>query len=757
MNSGSDDESYAIDNLEIRAADNSLIATDTFASAGSWSGGVVTDLAGAGSVLGLYGAAASVAESWRVWRVNPSSQRVEGVSIPGLGGDPYYIDSFVSLGNRVFFRYPYWDGTAWYPLYSIDPATGEASRVADLRDVAELRVAGDALYVVGTYADQDGRLLRLDANATVTPMDLQGGFSPGRLTPVGNTLYFTAYAYGTSGEWLGYELWKIDPVSGSPRVLDLRPGYNSSNPRDLVDVQGTLYFIAGREENGAWIGEELYRIDPATDQVELLGDIYSGGGSSSPAGLTLSNGRLYFAATDSTHGRELWRVQVSAGGTGVEVSRTLPEDTNLAFAAADFAIPYAAGGGGTLQTIRILSLPLNGQLRLGGVACTINQTIPVADLGQLSFVPDADYNGTAAFNWSGSNGGAFASQPSLVSLTISPVADAPRLQQPLVNRTIYSNRADGYTFDLNTFRDPDIGQALTYSATQADGSPLPAWISLNGRSFSFTPPVGNATLDIKVVATDPDGLTSLAGATQAPPINWIDWTGADLPLGMATGAFPEHRSVTASLSGNAPLYFAQLDGGTNYFNPAGPYTAPGASAPSTPDIIGLGQAGSRTLNLSQSVSDLYFAYVSINGNTLTFDRDFVIVSQSDAAGGSGYWGSGTTAKQQVTLDGLTRYQLVAQSGEPHGLLRFTGPISSLSWSSANDEYWNGFTIGTGDASLSLSSPGSVFTLRVLDTVPQSMGLSNSTVNENSVNGTVVGTFTVSDPNTNDRHTLTLLD
>ncbi|MFN7227929.1 MAG: putative Ig domain-containing protein, partial [Synechococcaceae cyanobacterium] len=475
------------------------------------------------------------------------------------------------------------------------------------------------------------------------------------------------------------------------------------------------------------------------------------------AGLTLSNGKLYFAATDSTHGRELWRVQVSAGGTGIEVSRTLPEDTTLAFAASDFATPYGAGGGGTLQAIRILSLPLNGQLRLNGLACTINQTIAAADLAQLSFVPDADYNGTAAFNWSGSNGGGFASQASLVTLTITPVADAPRLQQPLVSRSIYSNRSDGYTFDLNTFRDPDIGQALSYSATQADGSALPAWISLNGRSFSFAPPIGNVTLDIKVVATDPDGLTSLAAGLQGPPINWLDWTGADPSLGTATGAFPEHRSVTASLSGNAPLYFAQLEGGTNYFSPAGPYTAPGVSAPASPDMIGLIQAGSRTITLSQSVSNLYFAYVSINGNTLTFDRDFEIVSQSDAVGGPGYWGSGTAAKQQVTIGGVTRYQLVAQGGEPHGLLRFTGPLASLSWSSAIDETWNGFTIGTGDPTLSLSEPGSVFSLRVLNAVPQSIGLSAAFINENSANGTVVGALTVSDPNSNDRHTLTLLD
>ncbi|MFM7266454.1 MAG: hypothetical protein ACKOZW_12870, partial [Cyanobium sp.] len=475
LDEGAANESYAIDNLELRGANNEVIAIDNFDTAGDWNAAFVTDLGVAGSVLGPYGSNFA-AENWRLWKINSTSHQVQAVSIPTLSGDSaYYIDSLVAVGNRVFFRYPGWDGTSSYPLYSIDAATAVASRVEGLQDVSTLLVANDVLYVAGTYAGQSGRLLKLDANANVSPIDLQGSSQPGWLTAVGNTIYLTAYAYGSNGNWLGYELWKIDSVSGEPRPIDLRPGYDSSYPRDLVNVDGTLYFVANREENGAWIGEELYRIDPITDQLESLGDIYSGSGSSSPAGLTLSNGRLYFVATDITHGRELWRVQVNSGGSGIEVSRSLHEDSSLLFTADDFATPYAAGGGGTLQAIRILSLPINGQLLFGGVACTINQTISIANLGQLSFVPDADYNGSAGFNWSGSNGGSFASEPSLVNLTVTPVSDAPRLQQPLVNRNIYSNRSDGYTFDINTFRDPDSGQNLSYSATLADGSPLPAW------------------------------------------------------------------------------------------------------------------------------------------------------------------------------------------------------------------------------------------------------------------------------------------
>ncbi|MGM3182700.1 putative Ig domain-containing protein, partial [Dickeya oryzae] len=56
-----------------------------------------------------------------------------------------------------------------------------------------------------------------------------------------------------------------------------------------------------------------------------------------------------------------------------------------------------------------------------------------------------------------------------------------------------------------TFTDPDTGDTLTLSATQADGSALPGWLSFNPttRTFSGTPGNGDVgNLTIRVTATD---------------------------------------------------------------------------------------------------------------------------------------------------------------------------------------------------------------------------------------------------------------
>ena len=39
------------------------------------------------------------------------------------------------------------------------------------------------------------------------------------------------------------------------------------------------------------------------------------------------------------------------------------------------------------------------------------------------------------------------------------------------------------------------------------------------------------------------------------------------------------------------------------------------------------------------------------------------------------------------------YKLIAVSGEPHGVIQFTGAFNSLTWTSGISENWNGFTVG----------------------------------------------------------------
>jgi hypothetical protein len=93
-------------------------------------------------------------------------------------------------------------------------------------------------------------------------------------------------------------------------------------------------------------------------------------------------------------------------------------NNDVVFTAVDFENGFNDVDGDSLDTVRITSLPRNGVLKLGGTAVTISQEIPVANLGQLTFTPDADWTGTTSFTWMGSDGSLFAATPALANITV---------------------------------------------------------------------------------------------------------------------------------------------------------------------------------------------------------------------------------------------------------------------------------------------------------------------------------------------------
>jgi hypothetical protein len=163
-------------------------------------------------------------------------------------------------------------------------------------------------------------------------------------------------------------------------------------------------------------------------------------------------------------------------------------------------------------------------------------------------------------------------------------------------------------------------------------------------------------------------------------------------------------TVTVTYTNTQGLAGYQLSGGTggttNYWSGGtdgasgtSPYTS--ATVENRPDnvtIIRLSNAGTQTLTFSQNVADLALAFVSLNGNAFSFDRNFDILSYGDPSDGGnacGFWGCGTATK--TAGSGAYPY-VVSGTGEPHGTLHFSGSFDSLTWTSGN-ENWHGFTVG----------------------------------------------------------------
>jgi Ca2+-binding RTX toxin-like protein len=125
----------------------------------------------------------------------------------------------------------------------------------------------------------------------------------------------------------------------------------------------------------------------------------------------------------------------------------------------------------------------------------------------LSGIPGAGDVGTLQFIlWGTDNYGYAAGE--YVNMTIRVPNRAPVLSTALADQGAAEGAGFSYIVPSNSFTDPD-GDTLTYTATLADGSPLPSWLTFNPvtRAFSGTPTT-TGTVSVKVTATDTGSLAT---------------------------------------------------------------------------------------------------------------------------------------------------------------------------------------------------------------------------------------------------------
>ncbi|MBY5679871.1 DUF4082 domain-containing protein [Rhizobium leguminosarum] len=96
-----------------------------------------------------------------------------------------------------------------------------------------------------------------------------------------------------------------------------------------------------------------------------------------------------------------------------------------------------------------------------------------------------------------------------LTVTIHGANDAPVLAVQTASQNATVGSAFSFTLPTTTFTDVDSGETLTYTATAADGSALPAWLAFNAttRTFSGTPTT-SGTYGVRVTTTDLGGLAA---------------------------------------------------------------------------------------------------------------------------------------------------------------------------------------------------------------------------------------------------------
>ena len=250
------------------------------------------------------------------------------------------FDRFFDVGGTLFFAAT--DTSHGSELWKSDGTDAGTVLVKDINPGLGSSYFAPLANVNGTlfFAADDGihgvELWKSDGTGagTVLVKDINPGAESGPVrygsaSSINGTLFFSAND-GVNG----IELWKSDGTeAGTMLVKDVKPGfyagpfgslYNDSYPRDLTDVNGTLFFSA---DDGLH-GPELWKSDGTEAGTVLVKDIRPGFNpnpffgfpfpyGSSLGRLTNWNGTLFFSADDGVHGQELWKSDGTETGTVV--------------------------------------------------------------------------------------------------------------------------------------------------------------------------------------------------------------------------------------------------------------------------------------------------------------------------------------------------------------------------------------------------------------------------------------------------------
>ncbi len=229
------------------------------------------------------------------------------------------------IGTAGGFAYMYADdGVHGRELWKTDGTDANTSLVKDINygDYSSIgsNISGmDSLkgkIYFGAYNGTSEGIYASDGTAANTTLVAAGSavgfdytyYSPDHIKTVGNTIFFDANAYSTTG----YELWKTDGTqAGTVLVKDINPGDGWSYPNQMTALNGMLIFVA---DNGV-SGNELWKSDGTTAGTILVKDINNGVASSDIRNLTVVGNKVFFVAKDGTNGEELWVSDGTTGGT----------------------------------------------------------------------------------------------------------------------------------------------------------------------------------------------------------------------------------------------------------------------------------------------------------------------------------------------------------------------------------------------------------------------------------------------------------
>lgn len=269
---------------------------------------------------------------------------------------------------------------------------------------------------------------------------------------------------------------------------------------DLLGATDTLRFgggIADFDVIGMRSGDNLIlRLKGASDQVAVVGyygaDVVNGTRISDHKidSVEFANGVVWDSSMIQTV------VDRATNNHAPIATGTLPNLQARAGSVFSYTVPIdtitdADVGDSITYSVKMSDgSALPGWLSFDALTRTLSGTPDVGNIGNLQFAL-----------WGTDSYGAAAGEG--VVITVRAANQSPLLSVPLDDQITKQDSVFTYAVPVGAFTDPDAGDVLTYSATLSDGSALPAWLTFDSATQTFTgTPAIAGTLSVMLSASD---------------------------------------------------------------------------------------------------------------------------------------------------------------------------------------------------------------------------------------------------------------
>jgi uncharacterized protein with PIN domain len=380
--------------------------------------------------------------------------------------------------------------------------------------------------------------------------------------------------------------------------------------------------------------------------------------------------------------------------------------------------------------------------------------------GTLSGTPEnADVGSLAVRLTATDEGGLSVSRD--FDLTVANTNDAPTAA-PIAAQAATEDAPFSFTPPAGTFADIDVGDTLSYSATLADGSPLPAWLTVDlaTGALSGTPENGDVgTLAVRITATD------LAGASASSTFDLAVANSNDAPHGltMTGGTVAEDHAdgtIVATLAAHdvdaGDTHSFSIVGGHSHFMVVG-------NAIHLREGVELDHETASSHVLTVRVTDASGAFfdqaVTVNVTNVNEAPVSIAIAAQTAAEDSAFSFTAPAGTfSDVDFGDTLTYSATLADGSPLPAWLSVDPATGrLSGTPENGD------VGSLAVRLTATDAGGLstsqnFDLTVANTndAPTAIGFTGGTVAENSAAGTVVATLGASDIDVGDTHSFSIV-